>query len=497
MNLDTIVFGTCVELPHMLNAREQRAFFQKHLIDTWHLPLISFTLNIPAPIKVFPLAVRIFEEGIRLIKNCCHSHHLSIIFETEIREFTGYEAFFLVDAPALSIKKILCHMEENISVGRIFDIDIIDTDGSKVSREQVGLPPRNCLICSQQAFVCSRSRTHSIKELLTRECEMMIRHVSSSYARHIASLAARALLYEVCVTPKPGLVDRNNQGAHQDMDIFTFQSSALTLEPFFESFVLTGIQHWEDPPEKLFARIRPLGIEAEEAMLLATGGVNTHKGIIFSMGIFCSALGQMFSQSGWVGKPGNLFPALTKQEFCSQLSKLCRSMTADLLHDFKNLTADSAKTHGEQLYIRYGITGIRGEANQGYPAVFSLALPVFEQLVHNCSINDAGVLTLLHIIAEFEDTNLIARSDYHTMKLLQKQVKELLLLASDSTEKRKETGSPGQDLTSVKIPEPLSGRIFELDQQFIVQNVSPGGSADILALTYFIWLIEQEIPEQS
>ena len=104
-------------------------------------------------------------------------------------------------------------------------------------------------------------------------------------ADRIARDACRALLYEVNVTPKPGLVDRNNNGSHRDMDIFTFADSACALYPYFKSCALQGLAGKENPQE-LFCSLRPLGREAEEQMKQATNGVNTHKGAIFFDGDF-------------------------------------------------------------------------------------------------------------------------------------------------------------------------------------------------------------------
>lgn len=458
MNIDKIVTGEYVDLPRMLDARERRQYVQKHLLDTYGCPLISFTLNIPGPIKVFPLSVRTFEEGLKLIRTQLGAWRLPVKKEARIQDITGYEAFFCVDAPALKIKEILCRLEERTPLGRLFDLDVIKTDGTKLSRQEFALPVRRCLICSQDAFVCSRSRAHSVRELLERECEIMQEYFDLQYARRISSLSMAALLYEVAATPKPGLVDRDNSGSHKDMDFYTFQSSAVSLNQFFEEFTLLGIRSHGKPAQEVFALIRPVGIQAEEAMLAATGGVNTHKGMIFSLGIFCCVLGYLY---------GNEVP-FSEEAFVST----CRKMTCHLMDDFEGITAANARTNGERLYALHGITGIRGEAAAGYPTVFGLALPAFRNYKkQGLSDNDAGVLTLLHIMAGALDTNMIARSDYETVKGLQRRVKEIL-----------------EEMEQDKRPEKADymAMIRELDKEFIEKNISPGGSADMLALTYFV-----------
>lgn len=94
-------------------------------------------------------------------------------------------------------------------------------------------------------------------------------------------------------TPKPGLVDRRNSGSHTDMDSFTFMSSAAALYPYFEACAKVGRETMDRPAPETFAALRPLGCEAEGEMLDATGGVNTHKGAVFSIGITCAALGRL------------------------------------------------------------------------------------------------------------------------------------------------------------------------------------------------------------
>lgn len=453
IDLKKIVVGEYVELPRMLEARERRQYVQQELIQAFGCPLISFTLNIVGPVKVFPLAVRTFEEGLRLIRTQCSAWRLSVKKETRIEDATGYEAFLCVDADPMLIKEILCRLEERTALGRLFDLDVIQTDGAKVSRQAFSMAPRKCLICDQDAFVCSRSRAHSVDQLLERECRIMKEYFDLQYARRISSLSMAALLYEVAATPKPGLVDRDNSGSHKDMDFYTFQSSAVSLNQFFEEFTLLGIQNCRRPPEKVFSLIRPVGIQAEEVMLAATGGVNTHKGMIFSLGIFCCVLGYL---------KGNEIP-FSQETFM----RTCSQMTCRLLEDFQGITLENARTAGERLYALYGITGIRGEAAKGYPTVFLTALPAFRRYKGlGLSPNDAGVLTLLHIIAGSQDTNIISRSDYETMKEIQGQVRELL-----------DSGLENRDYLSV---------IRGLDQEFIKKNISPGGSADMLALTYFV-----------
>ncbi len=201
-----------------------------------------------------------------------------------------------------------------------------------------------------------------------------------AFAQHIASTAARALMYEVSVSPKPGLVDRFNCGAHSDMNFFTFIDSAMALIPHFNDFVLLGIENYNVSPQDAFSAVRPNGIKGEKSMYLATKGVNTHKGAIFSMGLICLSIGYLYGKNA--------------RFTIAEIRRICACMAAD--HDFGSL-ADNAKTNGERIYFRYGITGARGEAMGGFANLFTLALPAFLKCIdEGCSLNDSGVIALIH-----------------------------------------------------------------------------------------------------
>jgi triphosphoribosyl-dephospho-CoA synthase CitG len=287
------------------------------------------------------------------------------------------------------------------------------------------------------------------------------------YADKIARLAVRAMLYEVTAAPKPGLVDRENSGSHRDMDIFpvldglrmTGLDSSAALAAHFRDFTLKGLA-FEGTAEQLFDAIRYTGLLAEDSMFAATNGANTHKGLIFSLGVLCAALGYL---------RGRDMPGETDRLF-----SLCAQMTAKLKADFAGVTAENARTAGEKIYARYGVTGIRGEAASGFASVRAYGLPPFRALTsQGYSLNDAGVITLLHLMANAQDTNIIARSDLETQKEVQREARDLLSRTGRS-------------------PRALLQEIRGLDKSFIGRNISPGGSADLLAVTYFIYFLEND-----
>jgi holo-ACP synthase/triphosphoribosyl-dephospho-CoA synthase len=240
------------------------------------------------------------------------------------------------------------------------------------------------------------------------------------------------------------------------MDFFTFQASAPALYPYFETCARIGAETRDLLPEETFRRLRGPGMIAEGAMLRATGGVNTHKGAIFSLGILCAALGRM----GW--------EYADKPEW---LLYECGQMTAGITaKDFSGLTEETAKTSGQKLYLRHGITGIRGQAEAGFPAVGKVGLPKLEEgLARGLSLNEAGRAALLALLAAATDTNLIARSDYETQQRIALDTAILLH----------------------RNPFPEEAVLQKMDEDFIQRNLSPGGSADLLAMTYFLYLLKQ------
>ena len=288
----------------------------------------------------------------------------------------------------------------------------------------------------------------------------------------VSHLALRALLCEVCTTPKPGLVDRANSGSHRDMDIYTFVDSAFALQPYFEECARIGQKTALLAAPETFGLLRPAGIRAEKKMFAATGGVNTHKGAIFSIGIVCAAIGRLAEiPSGEDRLPGASRgvsrPAVhpSADAILSECAAMTQGLTAS---DFAGLTPDRAVTTGQRLYLQYGITGIRGQAEAGFPAVRETGLPVLKNGISmGLSVNDAGCAALLALMCASTDTNMIARSNIDTQQRVVEEIRELLIAD----------------------PYPDRRTLEDLDREFISLNLSPGGSADLLAICYLLYFL--------
>lgn len=252
----------------------------------------------------------------------------------------------------------------------------------------------------------------------------------------IAKLAREALEQEVLLTPKPGLVDADNSGAHTDMDKDAFLRSAAALEPWFLRMAERGKASLEETPEALLAALRPIGLRAEEDMYAATAGVNTHKGALFSLGLLCAAAGRLTAQN----RP------LTTESLCG----MCAQMTAGITRRELNAT----DTHGLQAHAVYGAKGVRGEAESGFESVRQLALPWLKQ-------EHGPYKALLSLIAHVRDTNVLHRAGEGGLNWLQSRAKDLL--------------------DSFSIP-----ALQQLDRECIQRNISPGGCADLLAIAFFL-----------
>ncbi len=443
-----------VELPQMLEARERRAERQRELLDIYHLPLVSFTLNIAGPVKNSPSVRRGFRLGRELLLGQLSRLKAPVRFSEEIDEDTGCEGLYVVDLAPEMLKEAACAIEDGTELGRLFDMDVLAPDGGKLDRPT----PRTCLICERPAKDCARSRTHTVAELQRRTHELLTEAINTHDAQTAASLAVRALLYEVCTTPKPGLVDRVNSGSHKDMDIFTFMSSSAALWPYFAQCVRVGRDTAARPAPETLAALRWPGKLAEGTMLSATGGVNTHKGAIFSLGLACAAVGRL-DREQW-------------DDSEMILAQVAAMAAGSVSRELSGLTKETASTAGQRFYLEYGVTGVRGQAEAGFPSVLEYGLPTLEKgLEQGRNVDEAGAAAMLTLLAHGTDTNMVSRGGIDVQREKSAQLLKLL-----------ET-----------YPYPNADMLTVLDQDYIRQNLSPGGSADLLALCYLLHFLKEVV----
>lgn len=268
-----------------------------------------------------------------------------------------------------------------------------------------------------------------------------------------------SLMGEVYTTPKPGLVDREDTGAHTDMDVSTFERSAEAVTPYLSRMFYRGSQ-WIGTPESLFKEIRKIGIQAEKAMFEATDGVNTHKGLIFTLGILCAAAGNCY-----------------QKEHCFDTDRILQTASEMTEkppeEEFREMERREPVTHGEILYRRYGEKGIRGEAQKGFPILKNVALPTLRSTrMTGFDANRSNITVLLAVMSSLNDTNVWSRGSYEEMEWLKKKAAEIL--------------KQGGALFDAGIR-----RVKELNRLCIQKNLSPGGAADILAASLFLYYLER------
>ncbi|WP_195273194.1 triphosphoribosyl-dephospho-CoA synthase CitG [Enterococcus mundtii] len=278
----------------------------------------------------------------------------------------------------------------------------------------------------------------------------------------IAETATYALLYEVALSPKPGLVDPISNGAHNDMDFQTFQISIETLTPFFQKYIEAGFTH-KGNTKSLFKKLRSMGYQAEQAMLVATNDINTHKGANFSFAVILGAIGWHMQQCFIQRLPLN-----AKQT--EQILDFTGELTHDLIkEDFHDLARKTHRTHGEELFLTHGISGIRGEAAQCYPSLTSILLPYLRSANYHAP-DEVFLRALVLLMSEIEDGNLLHRGGIQEWQKVKQETKKI-----------------HQANLSVKH---LLDELTIYDQRLSNRNLSPGGAADLLSLGIFFAQLE-------
>ena len=321
----------------------------------------------------------------------------------------------------------------------------------------------------------------------------------------IAHLATQALQAELDTTPKPGLVDKDNNGAHRDMDHALMQLSINTLHPYFVRLALLGFA--DTLPSH--AAIRDTGIEAEKAMLAATNGVNTHKGALFSMGLAVVAAAyeekkaaankeergkeERKEERGKEREKEEKEDSQVSIENLTPIESLASPLSS-LQLTIKALAAsfpDTSGTHGSKAkLLSNGTTTIKGaldNAREGYEKLFAEWLPFYNERRKS---HDAHALhkTLLRIMCDLDDTNVIYRTNVATAEEVKQEARALLASFEEAyaaQDKEKCASAIEEKCASAELL-----ALKDMDRRYTERNISPGGAADMLSLTVFIGSIQ-------
>ena len=266
--------------------------------------------------------------------------------------------------------------------------------------------------------------------------------------------AATAALYdELALAPKPGLVSFVDSGSHTDMDAQTFVRSMNALRPYFIRIAELGYAHAR------FDALQSCGLAAEAAMLQATGGVNTHRGAVFTLGMLCASAGAVLRE----GRPlhaGSLRDAL-QGHWGAALRARCRQST--------DLPGDVARR-------RYGLSGAAQEAASGFPTLFQTVLPTLASgLARAMPVASARLDALFHAMAVLDDTNVAHRGGLAGLRHVQQSAAAFLHAGGMSAPHAREFA-------------------WALHRDFVRRRLSPGGAADMLAAACWMVRVQARAP---
>jgi len=406
-------------MERILEAREERGRLIK---EYWQgKPLIIIKANIPGKNKNLPCAYFLV-------------HHFHKLLAEQVPITRSYfqdsadGPFWLLEA--LVSKEYLIKLEEEHPLGRLVDLDLYLSPEKSISRREINLPPRKCLLCDLDASICTRAGTHSLPSLLDKIEVILADYLSESFR----PLLDEAITTEAELDPKFGLVTPFSSGTHPDMDFPMLMRSKQVLLPYLCFMLRFGYLLELD---EAFREARELGIEAEKAMFQETNNINTYKGLHFVLGIVLLALGNCFRT--------NNFDLFAKVKLLG-----------------KNLKADfesEANTFGLSAYKQYKITGIRGEVMKGLPNVQKV-LPFMKDFSRKTLL-----LTLCRLIGETEDTVLLKRAgSLDKYNYYRNLIGSITIFDEEKF----------RDLTNLCIEE----------------NLSFGGSADLLVVAIFLKKVE-------
>ena len=486
-------------LAQVLEERELRSDLIQTTIKEMGGPLIELSLNTPGPRKnslayeiaflhmVHDVQQELIREGMSpLIIHYANAQvapfALLVINDPKIHLDPEYG-----DDISHRIKESMMRLEDGQPLGRLYDIDVFTSDGSKLSRGWDR--QRRCLICDQPANVCRREQSHTIEELTDHIDSLLMSHGSPALseetlcARSLGQLAQKALLTEVLLTPKPGLVDRENSGAHEDMHLGTFISTTAALGETFRSIAETGLLSpltERERPAEVFEEFRRIGLDGERAMFEASGGVNTQKGAIFSLGLILGGVSLHLAEKRDLGnldrtnREGIIcdeseFPAIRRI-----IKEMCKGLVARELSS-KIVSTEIPSTYGERLHHALGVSGARGEAESGFPTAFA----AYERLrsymddegsPYHRDLELSSLQVLLEIMVRLEDTNILGRNGCDALALMRNAVRSYL-----------DCGGVAEDIGFVKLR--ALGDLFEK------HRISAGGAADNVAAALFLYYL--------
>lgn len=341
----------------------------------------------------------------------------------------GNYCFFVVDEIGAMVKIRTIEIEEATPLGRLVDIDVYHK--KSITRQDLSCEMRKCLICDNYAHLCSRNKTHTQEELHNKMTEI----IHSFLINHITNITIKAIYSELELYPKFGLVSHKDAGCHDDMDYETFVKSTFAIKKYISEYIEEGLKEEFDP-----INLQKIGLRAERRMFKVTNEVNTHKGLIFLLGIFLPALAH----------------TITKNESKTYMKKLISSITKDVIKDYYEKVKDKkVKSNSDLIFLETGIKGVRGEALNGLSLIFNI--PEYKDYDYDITYHNY----LIHLMSELDDTTIIHKNNLDTLIRVKQEMKEIILNGGY---------------------EPNKELVHKLSDEYKNKCISPGGSADMLVI---------------
>jgi holo-ACP synthase/triphosphoribosyl-dephospho-CoA synthase len=429
-------------MDELLSAREARA----HHVRTLHLmspksTVVLIKTNQPGPDKNPPYASflrRTFDAFL------LEAYQDDILTMGEASSTDGDYRYYRIARDPKTIKRWSVDLEDNHALGRLIDIDVYGPDA--LSRVDLGHPPRRCLVCASPAHLCVRSRAHDLATIQAVIDAMVRDHLID----WLTNESVAAIERELTLYPKFGLVSIVDAGCHTDMDITTFHASTEAIVPYLKRFVEAGCEDVINP-----LLLQAIGRDAEAAMFQATGGVNTQKGLIFLLGLFLPAIAHV----------------LRFGESLNEVSHHIRTIAKVVIGDYyEALSQDTSHSHGDDVYLTYGIRGIRAQALDGLAVLFDI--PRMETRDRDMSDHQY----LIELMARIDDTTIIHKNDLNTLLQVRRDMRQLL-----------DQGGYHANRDAV----------LRLSDTYKQRRISPGGSADLLVIKILLEELRPYIKEET
>jgi len=348
------------------------------------------------------------------------------------------------------------------------DIDVLFNVGNNAELfrlcAMLEVIPNNVMNACDIEIVLWNGDAFSWREFINPSCRIMIKNLrkvflidknvlrplnvknDSALAEKISYEVTSALYEELETYPKPGLVSHMDSGSHKDMDATHFTNSIASLREYFKGIALAGMR------TATMDELRSLGRDAEHTMFLATGGVNTHRGAIFSMGLLAAAAGYKLKN----GRTENL-------------GEIIKNLWSENIMDPAN---EDVQSHGTQVMRRYGLGGAREEAANGFSSVYLNGLPVFKNSLKKHDLNTVKLCSFFAMLENANDTTLLYRGGLEGLEFAKK--------SAAGMNRDYDTGTDIWKTAALK-----------MHKDFISRNLSPGGVADLLSAVIFIQRIEE------